>query len=115
MTQDSSNFRGLYLLDKCCNECLFTKNRLIPKEDADEKVEGILAADSYFLCHKSTDAGKKVVCRIFYDRYWHRVFPLRFATMFKETIIQEVSEEGLKDLPDDPEYAAIRDGEDWDW
>lgn len=51
-----------------CDQCLFTKNRIVTLERAKEAVKDILDNDSYFCCHKSMD-NNDVCCRGFWDAH----------------------------------------------
>ena len=42
------------ICEKKCDECLFTKNRLVSVERAKELILECLENDQYFICHKST-------------------------------------------------------------
>jgi len=45
--------------EKKCDECLFSKNRIVPKERAQGIMRNIVRTDSHFMCHKGDS---KVVC-----------------------------------------------------
>lgn len=77
-----------------CNECLFTNNRIVRPERADELVEDCLKSDRFFECHKGTLAGLTVVCRGFWNRYKSDVWPLRIAQMYPDNV-KFVDPEGL--------------------
>ncbi len=53
-----------------CNQCLFSKNRVVTPEVVAEIVKGCLNEDTYFCCHKATIKGKNnVCCRGFWDAH----------------------------------------------
>jgi len=57
----------MLVADTVCNECLYSKNRIVDKERADAILKQCEEDGSYFLCHKGTLAGNNVVCRRFFD------------------------------------------------
>lgn len=54
---------------KCCNQCLFSKNKIVSDERKKEIITGCLQEDSHFVCHKATIENKEVVCRGFYEKH----------------------------------------------
>lgn len=54
---------------KACNQCLFTKERIVSASRAAEIIKQCKRDDSHFVCHKATLQGQDVCCREFYDRY----------------------------------------------
>lgn len=52
-----------------CNQCLFTKNRIVTPKRAMEIIKDSLRDDTYFACHKTKLKGIKndVCCRGFWD------------------------------------------------
>lgn len=57
---------------KPCNQCLFTKNRIVSKERATSIVKDSLKKDTFFVCHKSSiegDGHGEVCCKTYWDRY----------------------------------------------
>jgi hypothetical protein len=59
----------LKVCEQKCNECLFSKNRIVSKERTKEIIVECLEEDRYFVCHKATNANKQVVCRGFYEKF----------------------------------------------
>ena len=48
---------------KKCNECLYSKNRIVSAERAAELTRKVVREDGYFVCHKSSiRGGEEVVC-----------------------------------------------------
>lgn len=60
---------GLKVCENQCNQCLFSKNRIVSKSRMTEILKSCSKKDNHFLCHKGTLAGKEVVCKGFYDAY----------------------------------------------
>lgn len=52
-----------------CNQCLFTKNRIVDKSRVKEILDECLETGSFFVCHKATIKNTEVVCKGFYDKY----------------------------------------------
>lgn len=58
---------GFLVANKRCNECLYSKRKIVTDERRAELLESCKKTGRYFLCHKGTGAGGAVVCRGFYD------------------------------------------------
>jgi hypothetical protein len=56
--------------NKTCQNCLFSKNRNVSKERANEIIKDCQKNKSFFICHKASFEGKKTMCNQFYKRYW---------------------------------------------
>jgi hypothetical protein len=52
---------------KRCNECLYTKNKIVGDARKEGLLEGCRTSGKYFICHKATLQGRGVVCRGFFD------------------------------------------------
>lgn len=64
---------GLLVASKRCNECLYSKNRLVEPEVADKILASCEQNGSYFICHKATIVNQNVVCRAFFDEQKNQV------------------------------------------
>lgn len=53
--------------EKPCDQCLFSKNRIVSGERMKQILNDCKRNDTHFVCHKATIAGKEVCCRGFYD------------------------------------------------
>lgn len=53
---------------KCCNQCLFTPNKIVSDERKTEILKSCKKHNNHFVCHKATIRGCKVTCRGFYDK-----------------------------------------------
>lgn len=64
-----------------CDECLFSKHRLVSAERRKEIIAECLQQgnEKYFRCHKDMFTGKPVCCRAFYDLYGDRVSIIQIA------------------------------------
>lgn len=43
---------------KCCNQCLFSENKIVSDRRKVSLLKEIIQKQSYFECHKATMAGK---------------------------------------------------------
>lgn len=56
------------VMDKQCDACLFTADRIVPGDHAAQIIRECKASGTHFICHKGTLAGgQNVCCRAFYD------------------------------------------------
>lgn len=62
--------------DKACSNCLFTKNRIVSKQRADQIVEDCLTDGKHFTCHEFHN----VCCRNFFDIHKDDIPIIKFAT-----------------------------------
>lgn len=60
-------FDGEHLLvaDKPCDECLFSKNKLIDDGPKEELLRQCYERGTYFICHKATLMRRAVICHSF--------------------------------------------------
>ena len=54
----------LEVSNKCCGQCLFSKNKIVSDERKKEVLDGCESRDTHFICHKADD----VVCRGFFEK-----------------------------------------------
>jgi hypothetical protein len=52
---------------KRCDQCLFSKNRIVSAVRKRELLATCKRDDTHFVCHKASIAGESVCCRVFYD------------------------------------------------
>lgn len=50
-----------------CDQCLFTKNRIVSAARVREILRECQQNDTHFTCHKATIAGRDVCCKGFYE------------------------------------------------
>ena len=56
------------VMENKCNQCLFSKNKIVSNERRKDILEECKRNDGHFICHKATIAGDEdVCCRGFYD------------------------------------------------
>lgn len=53
--------------EKACDQCLFSKDRIVSAARVREILSGCAREDKHFTCHKASIAGRDVCCRAFYD------------------------------------------------
>lgn len=53
---------------ECCNQCLFTENRIVGAKRFKQILNDCRITDSHFQCHKATIEGKDVCCKGFYEK-----------------------------------------------
>lgn len=52
---------------ECCNQCLFSKDKIVSNERRKYILNGCRKSDTHFICHKATIEGKDICCKGFYD------------------------------------------------
>lgn len=55
------------VMEKQCDQCLFTKDRIVPAARAKQLLKDCTRDDTHFICHKASLEGKEACCRTFYD------------------------------------------------
>lgn len=50
-----------------CNECLFSKNKIVKNARRKEVITDCLRDGSHFICHKASIAGEDICCKGFYE------------------------------------------------
>jgi len=53
---------------ECCNQCLFSKDRIVSGERMKEILSDCRKNDTHFICHKASIEGENNCCRGFYDK-----------------------------------------------
>ena len=53
---------------RCCNQCLFSKNKIVSDERKEQILRDCRRNDTHFTCHKASIEEKDIVCRGFYER-----------------------------------------------
>ena len=65
------------IYSECCQNCLLSKDRIVPSKRAKEIIKDCLKNDTHFICHKASMNGEDIVCRSFYDNFDSKL--IRFA------------------------------------
>ena len=79
-----------------CNQCLFSKNRIVDKARMQDILKQCEVEGSYFICHKATLAEEEVVCKGFFDKYKEQNNTLRVCD--RMGWLQTVKPETLKEI-----------------
>jgi hypothetical protein len=52
-----------------CDQCLFSKNRIVSEARMKEILKDCTRKDTYFICHKGTITGEEIICAGFYEKF----------------------------------------------
>lgn len=85
--------KKLKICNKACDQCLFTDNKIVPDDRAEEVVQEALSSDSWFECHKGTLQGQSIVCRGFWNKYKKDSLATRLALMLNMYEFVEIPQE----------------------
>lgn len=85
--------KKLKIYNHACDQCLFTDNKIVPDERAQEVIEQALASDSWFECRKGTLQGQNIVCRGFWNKHKKDSLATRLALMLNMFEFVEISQE----------------------
>lgn len=69
----------LKVMDKPCNQCLFTENKIVSDKRQIDIIQGCVQNGTHFECHKATIAGTNHVCRNYYDKRGQHSQMIRIA------------------------------------
>lgn len=85
---------GFYVLEKRCDQCLFSKQRIVSEERMRDVLATCEREGTHFTCHKATIAGNQdVCCRGFYDREPFATAGMRLAAHLG--IVYFITEEAI--------------------
>jgi len=84
----------LKVYKKCCQNCLFSKDRIVSPHAAKRILNDCKERQTHFFCHKSTMEGKEIVCATFYKEMGEVSNLVRVAQRLKmvEFVEQQESE-----------------------
>jgi len=51
---------------ECCDQCLFSKDKIVSNKRRQEILKGCRETDSHFICHKASIDGDDICCHDFY-------------------------------------------------
>lgn len=60
---------GLLVHAAQCDQCLFSKGKIVSDARRREILQDCAAKDKHFICHKGSLIGQELVCRGFFDRF----------------------------------------------
>jgi hypothetical protein len=70
--------------DKCCDQCLFSPNKIVSEKRKESLLKKITKEQSYFVCHKATIKGEETCCRGFYEKLGAQSQMIRIAERLGE-------------------------------
>lgn len=84
----------LEVMEKRCNQCLFSKNKIVSDKRKEEILRDASAKDTYFTCHKASLVNRNVVCKGFNDEVG--TLATRLAALYG--FVKRVPIEELEDM-----------------
>ncbi len=82
----------LKVCHKQCDQCLYSKNKLVSDKRRAEILVGLAQANDYFICHKSSIVNKKVMCRGYYEANKESSTLIRLGHHLKRLVFVDVAE-----------------------
>lgn len=81
-----------------CHNCLFTKNRIVPEDRANEIIEDCTErSGSHFVCHVSSLDGGDVCCHNFYKKQLN--LKVRLAKLWGFAVFVDLRHKDFKKTP----------------
>lgn len=71
--------RGFEVMQNPCDQCLFSKNKIVSDQRRKEILQTCAREQTHFSCHKGTMEGKDVCCHGFYRAFPYNSVGMRFA------------------------------------
>ena len=68
MNREVSEFPLLRVVSKQCDQCLFSKNKIVSDKRKADLLAKCKQEDTLFYCHKFSTRDEEVCCRGFFDR-----------------------------------------------
>ena len=99
--------KKLEICSKPCENCLFSDNKIVSDERAEQIIEDVIKGDSFFVCHESSIEGGNVCCNGFYKKHKYDSLITRTATMFKQVKFVKVESDSARDLVSNRELTKI--------
>lgn len=62
-----TNELKVYMTSRRCDQCLFSKNKIVDNKRRREILKDCKESDKHFECHKGTIKGRKVMCKGFFE------------------------------------------------
>jgi hypothetical protein len=57
----------LKVCDKMCDQCLYSKNKIVTDVRKDQILYQLEQVNDYFICHKASMVNERVMCRGYYE------------------------------------------------
>jgi hypothetical protein len=100
-----------------CDECLFSKRRLVGGRRVKELVDAAIERDAHFICHKHSvrsllsggqisEKRANVCCRAYYDEIGDRVLVIRLARMLGIVVFVDQAGQPVADRSTDEKYTT---------
>ncbi|MGB4824968.1 MAG: hypothetical protein WBP82_08715 [Leuconostoc mesenteroides] len=71
---------------KQCDECLFSKNKIIDDKRKEQILSECIQEETHFICHKASMQDLNAVCKGFFDRQLSTNVQLAFRLKFYELV-----------------------------
>lgn len=68
MTYINKRDTELLVCDKMCDECLYSKNKLVSDSRKEQILYQLEQVNDYFICHKASLVNERVMCRGYYEK-----------------------------------------------
>ena len=81
------------IYNKPCKNCLFSKDRIVSQERANEIIKDCTDNGKFFICHKASMNGKDTACNRFFHEYMNDDTS---KLMIKMGLLEFVEHEGNK-------------------
>src|SRR5882724_6855952 len=79
----------LTVVNRRCDECLFSPNRIVDARRMKEVLERCDRNDNHFECHKETLADRHGMCKGFYDKEPYQTLLMRLAAMTQTVVFTD--------------------------
>lgn len=96
----------LKVFKECCKNCLLSPDSIVSPERRKEIIQGCVAKQTHFQCHKATIEGKDILCKSFFDKFGHHSQMVRIAERLN--MIEYVEQPEAEKLPT---YQEMKRGE----
>lgn len=82
----------LQVCDKPCDQCLYGPNKIVSDARKAEIENALAESADYFICHKSSIVGEKVMCRGYYNRHKESSLLIRLGRRLNTIVFTDVME-----------------------
>lgn len=74
---------GLKVFKECCNQCLLSKNRIVPAKRVKQIISECKLQQTHFICHKTT-GNDATICKSYFDKFGHYSQMVRIASRLNQ-------------------------------
>lgn len=64
---------------ECCKNCLLSPDSIVSPKRRKQIINGCIAKQTHFICHKATQEGSEILCKTFFDKLGHYSQMVRIA------------------------------------